>query len=142
VRPALLRDGLLRGFLCSYLVGGGGVDIEGANLRSRFEQMLYGLLHRVELLALVALGILSRQPEAEREDAIRLRVRDDHSLVHESGLPPQNGQDLVINRVAQLACLSGLAGQFNGSRIHGIAPFGQVSKPLRFYLVAGLAFRL
>src|SRR5579859_3717705 len=56
--------------------------------------MLYGLLHRVELLALVAFGILSRFPEAEREDAIRLRVGDDHGLVHESRLPPQNGQDL------------------------------------------------
>jgi hypothetical protein len=33
---------------------------------------VHGLLHRVELLALVALGILARIPEAQPEDAIRL----------------------------------------------------------------------
>jgi len=122
--PDLVRGGLLRGFLCGDPVGGGGVDIKGPNHRRRFKQVLYGLLYRVELFALVALGILSRVPEAERENAIRLRVGDDYGLVHESGLLIQNGQDLVIDGIAQFACFSGLAGHFNDSRIHGSAPFG------------------
>jgi hypothetical protein len=89
VRPALVRGGLLRGFLCGYFVGGGGVDIKGANLGCSFEQVLHGLLHRVELLALVALGILARIPEAQREDAIRLRVRDEPvDLIPLSLCPP------------------------------------------------------
>jgi hypothetical protein len=100
------------GFLCGDFVGGGGVDIEGPNHGRSLHQVLYGLLHRVELLALVALGILARIPEAEGEDAIRLRVGDDHGLADESDLPLQNGQNLVIDGVAQLARLSGLAGQF------------------------------
>jgi hypothetical protein len=76
------------------------VDIEGLNDGRNLHQVLYGPLHRVELLALVALGILSRIPEAEGEDAIGLRVGDDHGLVDESGLPLQNGQDLIINGIA------------------------------------------
>jgi hypothetical protein len=72
--------------------------------------MLYGLLHRVELFALVALGILSRIPKAQREDAIRVRVGDDYGHVYESGLPLQNGQNFVIDGIAKFACLSGLAG--------------------------------
>jgi hypothetical protein len=43
-----------------------GVDVKGANLGCSFEQMLYGLLHLVELLALIALGILSRTWAAQR----------------------------------------------------------------------------
>ena len=44
-------------FLCGGFVGGGGVEVKGADLGCSFEQVLYGLLHRVELLALVALGV-------------------------------------------------------------------------------------
>src|SRR5438552_7435442 len=76
--PALVFGGSLRGFLCGYFVGGGGVDVKGADHGRGFEQVLYDPLHLVELLALVALRVLSRIPEAEREDAIRLRVGDDH----------------------------------------------------------------
>jgi len=65
---------VLGGFLCSDFVGSGGMDIKGPNHGRSFEQVLYGLLHRVELFALVALGIFSRMPEAERKDTIRLRV--------------------------------------------------------------------
>jgi len=99
------------------------VDIKGADLGRSFEQVLYGLLYRVELFALVALGILSGTPEAERENAIRLRVGDDCGLVDESGLPLQNGQNLVVNGIAKLACLSGLAGLFNDSGKHGKRSF-------------------
>src|SRR5439155_25423411 len=65
---------------------------------------------------------------AGRDDAIRLRVGDDHGLVDESGLPLQNGQDLVIDGVTELACLSGLAGQFNSTRIHGKRSFRFVGR--------------
>src|SRR5450755_1384948 len=67
-------------------------------------------------------------PEAECEDAIRLRVGDDYGLVHESGLPLQNGQDLVIDGIAQLACSSGLAGYFNNPGKHGKRSFRLVKK--------------
>jgi hypothetical protein len=62
------------GFVCGDSVGGEGVDIKGLNHGPSFEQVLYRLLHRVELFALVSLGILSRVPETDREDAIRFRV--------------------------------------------------------------------
>jgi hypothetical protein len=40
----------------------------------------------------------------------------------------KNGQDLVIDGIAQLACFSGLAGQFNNSRIHGKRSFRLVKR--------------
>ena len=104
-------------------MGGGGVDTKRLNHGRCFEQVLYGLLHRVELFALVALGILSRIPEAECEDAIRFRVGEDYGLVHESGLTPQNGQNLVIDGIAYLTCFSGLAGHFYNSGKHGRRSF-------------------
>ena len=76
------------------------------------------------MLALVALGVFSRIPEAEREDAIRLRVGDDHGLVDESGLPLQDGQDLVIDGVAELACLSDLLVNSTVLVYMGSTPFG------------------
>lgn len=99
------------------------MDIKGSDHRCSFEQVLHRLLHRVELFALVALGILSRVPEAEREDTIRLRVLDDYGLVHESALSPQNGQNLVIDGIAKLTCFSGLAGYFHNSGKHGKRSF-------------------
>jgi hypothetical protein len=58
VDPPSARRLVSGGFLCGDLVGGGGVDIKGPNHRRSVEQVLYGFLHRVELFALVALGIL------------------------------------------------------------------------------------
>jgi hypothetical protein len=60
----------------------------------RFEQVLYRLLNRVKLFAFVALRILPPIPEAERQDAVRLRVRDDYRLVHESSLSPEMSRTL------------------------------------------------
>lgn len=107
------------GFLCNDFVGYGGVDIKGSNHEPSFEQVLYRLLHCVELFARVALGIFSRIPETEREDAVRLRIRDDHRLIYESDLTLQNRQNLVIDGIAQLACFSGLAGDLNNPGKHG-----------------------
>jgi hypothetical protein len=46
-------------------------------------------------------GIFSPIPVADGENAIRVRVRDNHGLYHESGLLLQNGQDLFIDDVGK-----------------------------------------
>lgn len=108
---------------CGDFVRGRGMNIKGSNYRGSFKQMLRELLHRVELFARVALGILSRVPETEREDAIWFGLRDHHGLVDEPGLLPQNGQHFVINGAAEFTGFSGLAGDFDDSGIHGKRSF-------------------
>src|SRR5712691_43189 len=73
-KPEGWEDPVSGDFLCCDFMDGGGVNIKGLHLRGSFDQVLYGFLHRVELFARVALGILSTLPKAEGEDAIRVRV--------------------------------------------------------------------
>jgi hypothetical protein len=61
------------------------VDIERAHNWFRFEQGLQSFANIVVLAPLVTLCVLSRLPKAERQDAIRVCVRNENNLIHEPG---------------------------------------------------------
>ena len=94
---------MVGGFACGDPVGRRCVDAEGPNNGVSVEEGREHLADLGVLLPVVAFGILFGIPEAERQDTIRLGVRRQDSLIHESGLFLQYRQDLVINSSAELS---------------------------------------
>jgi hypothetical protein len=62
------------------------MDIERTHNWFGLEQGLQSFANTVVLLPLVTLCVLSRLPKAERQHAIRVRVRDENNLIHEPAL--------------------------------------------------------
>src|SRR5215471_4640006 len=114
-----IASGVLCGFACSDPIGGRGLDLECPDDGLALQEMLQRIVDLWVLFPMVALGIFFAIPEAKSEDLIRLRVRHQNRLIYEACLPLQNGHDLLLNSVAEFACLAGFAGNFNDSRIHG-----------------------
>jgi hypothetical protein len=71
------------------------------------------------LLLAIALGVVLLVPKAHAQDTARFGIRNQNGLVHEPGLFFQNGQDLVIDGLAEFACLSWFGVEFYDSCIHG-----------------------
>jgi hypothetical protein len=112
-------------FLCVESVSCGGVDVIGPNNGSALKHLLYCFLHVVELLALVALRILSCFPETDCDDMVWFRIRDHYDLVHEPGLLSEDREYLLIDCVAQFACSALLADGLNNSGVHGVSKVGK-----------------
>ena len=100
----------LSGFAGGDSVRGRAIYVERPHYGFCLEQVLYHLVDGGVLLTVVAFGILSAIPEAEREDPRVFCVRCQDGFVYESSLFLENGQDLVIDGVRELTRLSRFAG--------------------------------
>src|SRR5712691_9312096 len=97
-------------------MGGGGIHLEGPNYRFGLKQVLEHVMDLGILLLAVTFRVVLPVPKAESQDLIGVSVRNQNSLVHESRLLFENGQNLVVNGVAEVLCLSWFGGEFYDPR--------------------------
>src|SRR5206468_11567601 len=99
------------------------MDIERTHNWFCLKQGLQSVANTVVLLPLVTLRVLSRLPKAERQHAIRVRVRDENNLIHEPGLFFQDWYYLLVDGAGKFSCLALFADQFNYACKHACAAF-------------------
>jgi hypothetical protein len=97
--------------------------VERPHPRGSVNLMLDQLPNRRVVLPTVPFRIASRLPKAQCENVVGVRLRDQYDLVHEALLRFEDGQHLLMNRVAESLCFSPLSLYLNDSREHGSTPF-------------------
>jgi hypothetical protein len=94
------------------------MDLERTDNRFGLEQGLQSFANTVVLLPLITLCILSRLPKTERQDAIRVGIRDDNNFIRKTRLFFQDRYYLVVDRAGKFSCLALFANQFNHACKH------------------------
>src|ERR1700722_19728658 len=93
-------------FACSNLVAGKGINVEGSGYRGTLHQVGDQFIDFWELFMRVALCIFLVIPKAQCEDLVRLGVRNENDLIHETSLAFQDWQDFLLNGFGELSCFS------------------------------------
>jgi hypothetical protein len=91
-------------------VGGRRVDIERANHRFAFQEVLYRFLYFLIFGTVIFLRVLPRFPKTQRQYAIVLFVRDQNCLIDEAFLFLEDGQYYVVDGVGELFVLDWFSG--------------------------------
>jgi hypothetical protein len=99
------------------------VDIEGADHGSGLHQMRDHVVDLGKMFLVIPLRVFFGFPEAERENAVRLHIRRQDSLVEKSRLLTKNRQDLLVDSICKLVGLSCFGGNFNDACEHKFSPF-------------------
>src|SRR6266576_3718672 len=92
------------------------VEVWTSNVRttgSASSRGLQSFANTVVLLTLITLCILSRLPKTERQDAIRVRIRDENNFIRKHRLFFQDRYYLVVDRAGKFSCLALFANQFD-----------------------------
>src|SRR6476661_3979913 len=102
----------------SDLLDRGAFHLEGAHLRSAFDQVADNIGDPVELFTLICVCMLFRLPKADSENAIGVFVGDQSDFVEESRLTLQDSEDFIIHCASEVSGFPGFAGYFYDSGKH------------------------